>query len=658
MIRTLLIANRGEIACRIIRACRRLGIRAVAVYSDADAHALHVESADEAIHIGPAPASESYLVINKLIAAAWRSGADALHPGYGFLAENADLAQACADAGLIFVGPSPAAIAAMGDKRAARRLVRASGVPVAPGYDEPKADDTTLLAAAQQVGFPLMVKAAAGGGGKGMRRVERAEELAAALAGARREAEQAFGSAEMMLEKLIQPARHIEFQIFGDSHGQIIHLGERDCSVQRRHQKVIEETPAVDFSAELRARMGAAAVAAGQAIGYTNAGTVEFLLAPDGQFYFLEMNTRIQVEHPVTEMVTGLDLVEWQLRVAQGEPLPLHQAQRGHAIEARLYAENPANDYLPVTGPVVVWQAPHGEGVRVESGLRSGDEIAIHYDPLLAKIIAHGPDRPTALRRLRYALDQTVLLGFTHNQDFLRAILGHPAFAAGAVDTGFLAQHGEVLVGDSADLTLPLIAASLAQWKSATPPATTTGYWRNSPYGPARYRYSGPAGATWEVSLAPARHAPDQYEATLGGRTYQVTLADAALPRLTFSLDGRRQTVWAAGTPTAEGINWHLHTPTGNVTVHALPQLPRPQANPDSGGSLRAPMPGLVTAVLVTLGQQVAENEPLLKLEAMKMEHTIRSAAPGVVTAIHYQPGERVEADAQLIAIRPLAPGA
>lgn len=658
MIHTLLIANRGEIACRIIRACRRLGIRAAAVYSDADVNALHVELADEAIHIGPAPAGESYLVINKLIAAAWRSRADALHPGYGFLAENAELAQACLDAGLIFVGPTPAAITAMGNKGAARRLMQAAGVPVAPGYDAPAADDGALLAAAQQLGFPLMVKAAAGGGGKGMRRVERPEDLAAALAGARREAGQAFGSAEIMLEKLIQPARHIEFQIFGDTHGQIIHLGERDCSVQRRHQKVIEETPAMGVSAELRARMGAAAIAVGQAVGYTNAGTVEFLLAPDESFYFLEMNTRIQVEHPVTEMVTGIDLVEWQIRVAEGAPLPWRQAQigqRGHAIEARLYAENPANDYLPATGPVVVWQAPAGDGVRVESGLRSGDEVSIHYDPLLAKIIAHGPDRPTALRRLRYALDQTVLLGFTHNRDFLRAILGHPAFETGGVDIGFLGQYGDQLRGGSADPTLPLIAASLAQWVTSAP---VPGYWRNSPYGPARYRFSHPSGAIWEVSLTPARRAPDQFEATLGGRTYQVTLIEAALPRLTFGLDGRRQTAWAAATPAAEGATWHLHTPNGNISLHALPQLPRPQADPDSGGSLRAPMPGVVTAVLVTIGQQVAENEPLLKLEAMKMEHTIRSAAPGVVETIFFRPGERVEADAQLIAIRPIVPNA
>lgn len=655
MIRTLLIANRGEIACRIIRTCRRLGIRAVAVYSDADANAQHVESADEAIHLGPSPAGESYLVINKLIAAAWRVGADALHPGYGFLAENAQLAQACADAGLIFVGPSPQAIAAMGNKRAAKQLAAQAGVPIVPGYAGADQRDEALLAAATAIGFPLMVKAAAGGGGKGMRLVRDSAELLPALAGARREAEQAFGSGELMLEKLVQPARHIEFQVFGDAHGQIIHLGERDCSVQRRHQKVIEESPAVGISAELRAQMGAAAVAVGQSVGYTNAGTVEFLLGPDGHFYFLEMNTRIQVEHPVTEMVTGLDLVAWQIRVAEGAPLPWGQAQvtpAGHAIEARLYAENPANAFLPVTGRAALWQPPAGEGVRVESGLRSADEVSIHYDPLLAKIIAHGPDRPTALRRLRYALEQTVLLGFSHNRSFLRAILAHPAFLAGGVSTDFLAEHGEEIVGVSAEPTLALIAASLAQWGAASPANLAPGHWRNSPNHPQSYRYTDEWGKTWAAQLTPVRRTPGAFEVTAGGHTHQATLIEFAPPRLTFSLDGHRQTLFVATTQGAAGENWHIHTSAGEVNLHALPRLPRPQAAPDSGGSLRAPMPGAVTAVLVTVGQHVEEGQPLLKLEAMKMEHTIRSAAPGVVAAIFYQPGERVEADTQLIAIQ------
>jgi len=403
MIETVLIANRGEIACRIIRTCRRLGMRTIAIYSDVDASARHVRMADEAIHVGPSPSSESYLVMEAIINAARRTGADAIHPGLGFLAENSDFAQACADAGLIFIGPTPAAIAAMGNKHAARALVERFGVPVLPGYGGDDQAQDTLRQEAERIGWPLMVKAAAGGGGKGMRLVQRPADLDDACAAARREARQAFGSDELILERALLAPRHIEFQIFGDQHGNLIHLGERECSIQRRHQKVIEETPSLALSPELRIFMGEAAVAAGRAVNYSNAGTVEFLLDRDGRFYFLEINTRLQVEHPVTESVTGLDLVEWQMLIAEGQALPLCQEEvrmSGYAIEARLYAENPANDFLPVTGEIVHWCEPEGEGIRVESGIQSGDQVSIFYDPMLAKIIAHGPDRATASRRL------------------------------------------------------------------------------------------------------------------------------------------------------------------------------------------------------------------------------------------------------------------
>ncbi|WP_374688041.1 acetyl/propionyl/methylcrotonyl-CoA carboxylase subunit alpha, partial [Promineifilum sp.] len=442
---SLLIANRGEIARRVIRACRRLGIRAVAVYSDADAHSLHVAEADAAVRLGPAPAADSYLNVPAMLAAARRAGVDAIHPGYGFLAENAAFARACVDAGLIFVGPPAEAIAAMGDKRAARVLAGRLGLPVIPGYDGPAQTDEAFKHEAERIGYPIMVKATAGGGGKGMRLVSAPADLPDALAAARREASAAFGSGDLLLERALLRPRHVEIQVFGDSHGRVLHLGERECSVQRRHQKVIEESPSPAVNAALRAEMGAAAVALAAAIGYTGAGTVEFLLDETGRFYFLEMNTRLQVEHPVTEFVTGLDLVEWQIRVAEGEALPWTQADlapAGHAIEARLYAEDPANDFLPVTGEVLAWRPAAGEGVRVDGGIRAGDSVTVHYDPLLAKIIAHGPTRADALRRLDDALHRTILLGLTTNQTYLRAILAHPAFRdAGALSTRFLEEH-------------------------------------------------------------------------------------------------------------------------------------------------------------------------------------------------------------------------
>jgi len=438
-----MIANRGEIAVRIIRACREMGISSVAVHSDADRHALHVRMADDAVGIGEAPARDSYLNIENLLQAARSSGADAVHPGYGFLSESAEFARAVQEAGLIFIGPSPEAIIAMGDKGKARDRMLASGVPVTPGY-QGQDDDRELSARAEEIGYPLLIKAAAGGGGKGMRVVWSAGDVPEGLAAARREARHAFGDERLILEKYIPRARHIEFQILADGYGNIVHLFERECSVQRRHQKIIEESPSPFMNDDLRARMGAAAIKAARAVGYQNAGTIEFIVDGDRNFYFLEMNTRLQVEHPVTEWVTGVDLVQWQIRIAAGEQLNLNQEQlrqRGHALECRVYAEDPANNFLPATGTLQGVVEPRGPGVRVDSGVTSGSEVSIHYDPLIAKISTWAEDRPAAIRRMTTALRETVLLGVTHNGQFLQDILSDPDFQAANIHTTWVEDH-------------------------------------------------------------------------------------------------------------------------------------------------------------------------------------------------------------------------
>ncbi len=650
---TLLIANRGEIAGRIIRTCRRLGIRAVAVYSDADAGHPHVAEADVAVRLGPAAPADSYLNIPALLDAAARTGADAVHPGYGFLAENAAFARACAAAGLVFVGPPAAAIATMGDKRAARRLAAGLGVPVLPGYDEEAAGDATLIEQAARVGYPLMVKAAAGGGGKGLRLVMQASDLPAALAGARREATAAFGDGRLLLERAVLRPRHVEIQVLADSHGHTLHLGERDCSVQRRHQKVIEESPAPGLSDALRAEMGAAAVRLATAIGYTGAGTVEFLLDETGRFAFLEMNTRLQVEHPVTELVTGLDLVEWQLRVAAGESLPWAQAgiaPTGWAVEARLYAENPAAEFLPDTGTVLLWRPATGEGVRVDDGIRTGSVVASHYDPLLAKIIAAGPTRADALRRLERALAGTVLLGLTTNLAYLRAIVAHPAFAdPAALSTRFLEEAlpgwRPAVAPEAA--AVALIAVTVARWQRLT---AGPGYWRNNPGQPAPFRYH-LSGEMVDVRLRPVPWATGRYHVTLPGDPAPrlVMLEEDAAPDLTLTIDGLRRRVVLAGA----ADEWWVQTDDGPLRLTALPLLPEPRRTAGTAGSLRAPLPGTVLAVLVEVGQSVAAGQPLVKMEAMKMEHTIRAAAAGVVEAIHYAAGDSVDADALLVHIQP-----
>jgi len=495
----ILIANRGEIAVRVIRACQEMGIATVAVSSEADADSLHVRLADETVFIGPPPAAESYLVAERILQAAHETGAQAIHPGYGFLSENPEFAQGVIDSGLTFIGPDPKAIQAMGDKAKARASMDAAGVPIIPGY-QGSDDDQALARAADEIGYPVLVKAAAGGGGKGMRIAKTQADFPEAIAAARREASHAFGDPRLILERYISRARHIEFQILADQHANTFHLNERDCSVQRRHQKIIEETPSPLLDNELRAEMGAAAIAAAKAVGYTNAGTVEFIFEPDtGTYYFLEMNTRLQVEHPITELITGIDLVHWQLKIAAGEKLPFCQADfvpRGHAVECRIYAEDPTNQFLPATGTLLQFIPPSGPGVRVDTGVITGDHITTHYDPLIAKVIAHAANRPAALKRLETALHETILLGLITNIEFLQAVLSHPEFRKGAATTQFNEQHMSNWKPPEDTLPLEVLLAAVLSETTGTefsPPAT---HLDSDPYSPwnrlSNFRLSAP----------------------------------------------------------------------------------------------------------------------------------------------------------------------
>lgn len=653
MINTILIANRGEIACRIIRTCRKLGIRSVVVYSDADADSLHVQMADTAVSIGPSPATESYLDSAKIIAAAKRTGADAIHPGFGFLAENPSFAEQCGQAGLIFIGPSPEAMTAMGNKRAAKALVMAVGVPVLPGFVGEDQPDEKFIAEAERIGFPLMVKAADGGGGKGMRLVQQAADLPDALVSARREALQAFGSDEVMLERALLNPRHIEVQVIGDYHGNLIHLGERECSIQRRHQKIIEETPSPVVDADLRQQLGETAVLAARSVNYHNAGTVEFLLADDGQFYFLEMNTRLQVEHPVTELVTGIDLVEWQIRIAEGEALSVTQddvEMTGHAVEARVYAEDAANQFLPATGSVLWWQTATDEGIRIDSGVQTGDSVSVYYDPMVAKVIAYGVDRKTAVRCLHRALQKTIFLGVKNNLSFLQAVLRHPEFRIGNLSTSFIADNLANWQPEAGDSILALIVASLAQFEAHPQLALNGGFWRNNLNRPQLYRYLvGDEEIDVLVTAVPRK--PSHFRISLSTIPHQemdVMLHEGQPSHMILTIDGWRKTA-VYGQSEA---SWFVHSDAGVVVLQAVSLLPEPKTAADVGGSLRAPMPGSVIAVLVEVGQAVEASQPLMKLEAMKMEHTIRAAGEGIVTEIYFGVGDVVEASVQLLQIR------
>jgi len=643
--RTLLIANRGEIALRIQRSARRMGLRTVAVYSEADRYARHAREADTAVCIGPAAPRASYLKIDALIEAARRSGADALHPGYGFLAESAEFAQAVLHAGLVWVGPSPAAIRAMGDKAEAKRRAEKAGVPVLPGYDGRAQDEATLLAAGRTTGFPLMVKAAAGGGGRGMRLVTHAEDLPAALAQARSEAESAFGDGRLLLERALDAARHVEVQVFADTHGACIHLGERDCSVQRRHQKLLEESPSPAVDDALRERMGAAAIAAARSADYVGAGTVEFLLDEAGAFWFMEMNTRLQVEHPVTECITGLDLVEWQLRVAAGEPLPVPQSDirfEGHAIEVRLCAEDPAQDFLPQAGALVLWR-PDACAVRIDHALETGTEIPPWYDSMIAKFVAHAPTRDAARERLAAALDRSVVLGVETNKAFLAAVLRDEVFARGGATTGFIAARRDALAAPGAGAAAFALAAVLG----AALDARAAGHgewtaWTNMAAREMRARLR----CGTRIQAIALRHARDMYRATLDGATLEVRLLELTADTVRVDLDGRETTAGFARTRDA------LFLALDGTSLRFDDLQPVPPARHASGpadGRLVAPMNGRVAAVNASAGETVDAAHAVVVLEAMKMEHGLALGIRGRVTAVHVAPGAQV-APGQLLA--------
>ncbi len=655
----ILIANRGEIACRVIRTARRLGIRTVAIYSEADANAMHVDMADEAVLIGPAPAAESYLLADRVIAAAKETGAQAIHPGYGFLSENAGFAEACKAAGITFIGPPPSAIVSMGSKAESKRLMEAAHVPMVPGYHGIDQSDDTLTKAAGGIGFPVLVKASAGGGGKGMRVVRAEPELISAIAGARREAKAAFGDDSLLLEKYLDHPRHVEIQVFCDRFGNGIYLFERDCSLQRRHQKVIEEAPAPMLPDELRQAMGEAAVAAAKAVSYEGAGTVEFLVQ-DGHFYFIEMNTRLQVEHPVTEMITGQDLVEWQLLVASGRPLPLGQhelVRKGHAFEARIYAEDAARDFLPATGHLIHLVPPAcGPHVRVDTGVRQGDAVTAFYDPMIAKLIVWDEDRDTALRRLRRALADYEIAGLVTNVGFLAALAAHPAFAAFEVDTGFIERHrADLLPGPSQvpDEALAFAATALlldreghaaqAAARSGDPfsPWHQTTGWRMNDDNHHDFRL---------MDGESLRRVTVHFRAD----GWQMDLDSGAVSVRGATLDGRRVTAELAGKRRSAGVVVQGFDITvlleGQAWRLKLDDPSAKAADLGGGGSLVAPMTGRVVQVLVDAGTRVERGQPLLVVEAMKMEHTITAPTDGTVTEVLYSVGDQVADGAELVA--------
>ncbi len=659
MFDTVLVANRGEIAVRVIRTLREMGIRSVAVYSDADAGALHTRLADVAVRIGPAPAAQSYLSVERVLAAAAQTGAQAIHPGYGFLSENVGFARACADSGVVFIGPPVAAIEAMADKIRAKQTVMAAGVPVVPGRTEPGMTDDQVADAAAAVGFPALLKPSAGGGGKGMRVVRTADELADAIAAARREARGSFGDDTLLVERYVGHSRHIEVQVLGDAHGTVIHLGERECSLQRRHQKVIEEAPSPLLDTAMRASMGRAAVEAARAVGYTGAGTVEFIVDADQprDFFFLEMNTRLQVEHPVTELITGLDLVEQQIRVAAGERLPIEQSDvslDGHAIEARLYAEDPARGFLPQAGTVLGLTEADGPGIRVDSSLAVGTVVGTDYDPMLAKVIAWAPDRETARARLVGALGRTAVLGVTTNAAFLRALLSDPDVVSGKLDTGLIERRGEDLTAAEPVPFTVYAAAALALLVESEPAGPVVDRW-DVPDGwrlgerawtvrrlqaagaePVEVRLRGRAAAA-EVQVAggvvPARAIRD-------GERLSVTVGDGTTSYVVVHSGG---TVWLAGDGHVTGLREQQRSTTASGAAAG-------------DGVVTSPMPGTVTVVQASVGDEVAAGTPLLVVEAMKMEHVLTAPIAGTVTELGVAAGQTVALDERVALVTPAAP--
>ncbi|MET4260724.1 geranyl-CoA carboxylase alpha subunit [Bradyrhizobium sp. S3.12.5] len=633
----ILVANRGEIALRVMRSARQLGLSVVAVYSDADRDALHVRQADQAVRIGEALPAQSYLNIPAIIAAARVSGADAVHPGYGFLAENEEFAQACKDAGLVFIGPSPQAIAAMGNKAGAKEIMKKAGVPIVPGYQGADQGDEAMLAEAKKTGFPVMIKAVAGGGGRGMRLVTDAGSFADALSSARSEAKAAFGDPTVIIERAIRNPRHIEIQVFGDSHGNAIHLGERDCSVQRRHQKLIEEAPSPAVTPELRARMGEVAVAALKALRYEGAGTLEFLLDERGEFYFMEMNTRLQVEHPVTEAITGLDLVELQLRVARGEQLTVKQQDIkfvGHAIEVRLCSEDAAQDFMPQSGRMARWQVP--DGIRVEHALQSGSEIPPFYDSMIAKVISHGATREEARGRLIVGLEQLTALGVTTNQAFLMSCLRHPGFTRGEATTAFIGTHREELLAPRADAAFDTALAGLLLYvTNPRAPSGRSGRSLSATFPlPAKIEIAGHV-----LELDVTRERDGSYTVATGGRQDKFEIEqldpdtirfrhDGVMDSAKFLRDGDRLYLQHRGIPLA----------VTDLTLAA----PKAAASNGGDGKVRAAMNGRVVAVLVKPGDRVTAGQPVMTLEAMKMEHVHKAGIDGVVSAIDVAEGEQV----------------
>ena len=658
MFTKILIANRGEIACRVIDTAKRLGVRTVAVYSEFDKNARHVALADEAVCVGAAPAQESYLDIPAIVAAAQQTGAEGIHPGYGFLAENAAFARACAAAGITFIGPPETAIETMGSKQASKQLMEGAAVPLIPGYHGSTEDDATLIAEAEKIGFPLMIKASAGGGGKGMRRVDRADDFESHLAAARREAQAAFSDDRILLEKMLINARHVEIQVFADNHGNVVHLFERDCSLQRRHQKVVEEAPAPGLSSDTRSAMGRAAVAAARAVGYRGAGTVEFIMDSDQNFYFMEMNTRLQVEHPVTEMITGVDLVEWQLRVACDEALPLQQEQlktNGWAVEARLYAENPVKRFLPATGTLQHLRFPAaGADLRVETGVRQDDAIGIYYDPMIAKIVAWGASRSDAIARLDRALGETHLSGLITNLAFLQQLLRDPLFVAGDAHTQYLDANLDSLLerlpaADAHTIALAALAEyqvqSLQQRDES--PWSNAGGWRL--HTSERRRF----GIAWnkqryvaELEREGTEHNKVRYSVAVNGAAPVIyTLFPAPAGELLYSKDGVRAS--ASFARVADRMDLFYDGDTFNLQIE--PDYTTGSDAGTAGGGMVAPMPGNIVAVLVRVGDRVKPGDTLVVMEAMKMEHKITASRAGVVRELPFEVGAAVEENVALV---------
>ena len=655
--KSILVANRGEIAVRVMRTAKSLGYRTIAVYSDADAGAPHVTEADDAFLLGRAPSAESYLNIERILAAAAATGAEAIHPGYGFLSENAAFAEAVVAAGLVFIGPTPESIRLMGNKAAAKRRMLEAQVPCVPGYEGLDQSDATLIAAADRIGYPVMVKAAAGGGGRGMRLVQERALLADALRGARSEAKNAFGSDELILEKAILRPRHVEIQVFADSFGNTVHLGERDCSVQRRHQKVVEEAPCPVMTPQLREKMGASAVEAARSIGYRGAGTVEFLLDESGAFYFLEMNTRLQVEHPVTELITGLDLVALQIQVAEGRPLGLAQGDiklSGHAIEVRLYAEDPSQDFLPMSGKVLEWKPATGAGVRIDAGIRSGQDISPFYDPMLAKVIAWGENRNAAINRLVGALNHTHLFGLTTNKSFLVDVLERDTFRHGRATTAFIAEEFpdsiESQLPSATDAAVGATLQFLCDRDTASKAALGTRAellnWSSHAHAHSHYRYRG-ATDPYDVSVAP--RGPDRYAVTVEGKALAVQVNSRDTHSATLTVDDRRITVGYLAVP--PGI---LHLAIGSRTLALRNELAYSSLADEQsrGGRITAVMHGVLVEVFVQPGDRVGKGSRLAILEAMKMQHELHSEVEGEVVLVAAIAGTQVAADDLLIEIR------